>query len=37
MSLSQADCVLLLGGVGVASLTLYAVMGGADYGGGLWD
>jgi cytochrome bd-type quinol oxidase subunit 2 len=37
MSLSQTDCVLLLGGVGVASLTLYAVMGGADYGGGFWD
>jgi len=37
MSLSQNDCVLLLGGVGVASLTLYAVMGGADYGGGFWD
>ena len=27
----------IIGGVGVASLVLYALLGGADYGGGVWD
>src|SRR5512140_3168980 len=31
------DPALLLGGVIVLALTAYALMGGADYGGGVWD
>jgi cytochrome d ubiquinol oxidase subunit II len=31
------DPVLLLGFVMLASLTAYALLGGADYGGGVWD
>lgn len=31
------DPAILLGLVLVASLTFYALLGGADYGGGLWD
>ena len=26
-----------VGGILLASVTLYAVLGGADFGGGLWD
>ena len=28
---------ILLGGAILVSLTFYALMGGADYGGGVWD
>jgi len=35
--MSAATLTLLTGGVAVASLILYALLGGADYGGGLWD
>jgi cytochrome d ubiquinol oxidase subunit II len=31
------DPALLLGGVIVLALTAYALLGGADYGGGVWD
>jgi len=31
------DSVVLLSLVLVLSLTAYALLGGADYGGGLWD
>lgn len=31
------DPALLLGGVVVLALTAYALLGGADYGGGVWD
>jgi cytochrome d ubiquinol oxidase subunit II len=31
------DPALLLGGVMVIALTIYALLGGADYGGGVWD
>ncbi len=31
------DPALLIGGVIVLALTAYALMGGADYGGGVWD
>ena len=31
------DAVVLLASVLVATLTCYALLGGADYGGGLWD
>jgi cytochrome d ubiquinol oxidase subunit II len=31
------DPALLLGGVIVVALTAYALLGGADYGGGVWD
>ena len=31
------DPALILGGVMVLALTAYALMGGADYGGGVWD
>ena len=31
------DATVLLGLVLVMSLTFYALLGGADYGGGVWD
>ena len=34
---ADMDPALLLGGVVVVALTAYALMGGADYGGGVWD
>ena len=33
----MSDPALLLGLALVASLNFYALLGGADYGGGLWD